>query len=164
MKLFQIEEPDGAPAEPDGPGAAVGIDIALGTGGAVAIAVAGNAELLPGRDGDRRLAAPGLVQDGSIDAVALTDLLLGLRERAEKQLARPVTHAVIALSPMDGVPLDRRLIEEAAQRAGLAVLRLLDRGAAAALAGALSSTDAADAAALGAARQAEDDAFTLGAR
>lgn len=161
MKLFQIEEPDGTPAEQDGPGAAVGIDIAPVTGGAIAIAVAGNAELLPGRDGDRRLAAPGLVRDGRFDTVALTDLLLGLRERAEKQLARPVTHAVIAVSPRDGAPIDERLIEAAARRAGLTVLRLLDRAAAAALADSVSSDDAA---ALGAARQAEDDAFALGGR
>lgn len=164
MKLFQIEEPDGSPAEQDGPGAAVGaavgIDIAPVAGGAVAFAVAGNAELLPGRNGDRRLAAPGLGQDGSIDENVLADLLLGLRERAEKQLARPVTHAVIVLQPTDGAPLGGRVIEAAARRAGLTVLRLLDQAAAAALAGAVCSDDAA---ALGAARQAEDDAFALGA-
>lgn len=161
MKLFQIEEPDGTPAGQDGPGAAIGIDIAPVTGGAVAVAVAGNAELLPGRDGERRLAAAGLVRDGSIDAAVLTDLLLGLRERAEKQLARPVTHAVIVVPPIDGAAPDGRAIEASARRAGLTVLRLLDRAAAAALAGAVSADDAA---ALGAARQAEDDAFALGAR
>src|SRR5258708_234461 len=52
--LFQIEEPDGTPLdEPDGPGAAIGVDLA-GARGAVAIAVGGNAEILTARDG-----APG---------------------------------------------------------------------------------------------------------
>ena len=157
MKLFQIEEPGGTPAEFDGPGAAVGIDIAPGIGGAVAVAVAGNAELLPGRDGERRLAVPFDTPDGGVDAAALAELLLGLRERAEKQLARPVTHAVIAAA----LPLDATLIDAAAHRAGLAVLRHMDRAAAAALAG---KQPADDAAALGAALQAEDDAVALGGR
>ena len=50
MKLFQIEEPDGSPADPGAPGAAVGIDIS-GTRAEVAIAVGGNAAVLPDRDG-----------------------------------------------------------------------------------------------------------------
>ncbi|HKW53668.1 MAG TPA: hypothetical protein VJO12_08260, partial [Stellaceae bacterium] len=57
MKLFQIEEPDGSPLETgDGPGAAVGIDIAGGVG-RVAVALGGNAEILPDGDGARSLAA-----------------------------------------------------------------------------------------------------------
>jgi hypothetical protein len=148
MKLFQIEEPDGGPTDLEGPGAAVGIDVAPDLGGAVAIAVAGNAELLPGADGERRLALMGT------DGAALGALLLGLRERAEKQLARPVSHAVIASA------LARATVEAAAEQAGLAVLRLLDRAAAAALAGAAGD----DAAVLGAAMQAEDDSFATGAR
>ena len=40
MKLFQIEEPDGSPLDAgDGPGAAVGIDIAAGGVGRVAVAL-----------------------------------------------------------------------------------------------------------------------------
>jgi hypothetical protein len=139
VKLFQIEEPDGAPAT-DGPGAAVGIAIGAGAG-TVAIALGGNAEILPGRDGALSLAGE-----------ELGALLLGLRERAEKQLARPVTHAVIAGAP-DGDALER-----AAAAAGIAVLRRLDWAAAAALAKAAPSLEAA---ALGAALQAEDDAPRL---
>jgi hypothetical protein len=141
MKLFQIEEPDGTPPADDGPGAAVGIDLSPEAGGAVAIAIGGNAELLTGRDGERRLA---------FDPAALEGGLLALRERAEKALARPVTHAVIASPGLDGAALDA-----AARAAGLVVLRVVDRAAAAALA------DGSDAAVLGAAIQAEDDAAGL---
>lgn len=153
MKLFQIEEPDGGPTDLDGPGAAVGIDLAPALGGAVAFAVAGNAELLPGRDGERRLAVP--THDGTLGAEVLATVLLGLRERAEKQLARPVSHAVVATA------LDEALVAEAAQRAGLTLLRVLDRAAAATLAGPAAADDAA---VLGAALQAEDDSLALGAR
>src|SRR5258708_25445353 len=52
--LFQIEEPDGAPlGEPEGAGVAIGIDLASPRA-VVAVAVGGNAEILPARDG-----APG---------------------------------------------------------------------------------------------------------
>jgi len=110
-KLFQIEEPEGPPLEASGPGVAVGI--ALGReDGAVAVAVGGNAEILPDSDGAPRL--------GEKD---LTALLKGLRSRAEKQLARPVTHAVIAARPIEEGPL-----AVAAEAAGLSVLQLLDPG------------------------------------
>ncbi len=110
-KLFQIEEPEGPPLDTSGPGVAVGI--ALGReSGAVAIAVGGNAELLPDADGSPLLAGKDL-----------TELLQGLRARAEKQLARPVTHAVIALRPIEEGPLTK-----AAEAAGLAVLQQLDLG------------------------------------
>lgn len=146
MKLFQIEEPDGSPLDAgDGPGAAVGIDIAAGGVGRVAVALGGNAEILPGADGAR-----------SLSATASKDLLLGLRSRAEKQLARPVTHAVIAA---DGAA--RTGIEDAATAAGLVVLRLIDRAAAVALAKGAASDDAA---ALGAAMVAEDAATALAPR
>jgi hypothetical protein len=91
MKLFQIEEPDGAPPG-DAPGIALGIELSSAKGAAVAVSVGGNAELLADADGARRLAAPRLG-----DEAALTALLLLLRERAEKTLARPATHAVVAL-------------------------------------------------------------------
>lgn len=136
MKLFQIEEPEGAPLSADGPGAAVGIDLAT-LSAAVAIALGGNAEILPGADGARRLSTDGQ----AIDAV-----LLALRARAEKQLARPVTHAVIATPDGRG----GAALETAAKAAGLAVLRVVTQRAAA---GADTGTDAA---ALGAARIAED--------
>ena len=138
MKLFQIEEPDGSPTDAaDGPGAAVGIDIAPGGIGRVAIAVGGNAEILPDADGERTLRAGGV-----------TDLLLGLRSRAEKQLARPVTHAVIAADSAE-----RPGLEAAAVEASLAVLRVVDRRAAATLA---TGAAAEDAAVLGAAISAEE--------
>jgi hypothetical protein len=137
MKLFQIEEPDGSPLDVEGAGAAVGIDIVPGGVGRVAIAVGGNGEILPDADGERTLRARDL-----------PDLLLGLRSRAEKQLARPVTHAVIAADAGD-----RTGLEAAAARAGLEILRLVDRATAAALV-----RDAApeEAAVLGAAVAAEE--------
>jgi hypothetical protein len=141
MKLFQIEEPEGAPLESDGPGAAVGIEIAAGAIGRVAIAVGGNAEILPGADGARSL--------GIEPATAAAELLLGLRSRAEKQIARPVTHVVIAADEL----IDRAAIASAAAAAGLIILRLMTRGEAAALARGAAPEEAA---VLGAAIAAED--------
>ncbi len=153
MKLFQIEEPDGSPLDSgDGPGAAVGIDIMESGIGRVAIAVGGNAEILPDGDGARSLVLLG--RDPAA-AKRKRALLLGLRSRAEKQLGRPVTHAVIAVDPAD-----RAGTEDAAAEAGLAILRLIDRGAAAALAKGASPEEAA---VLGAAIKAEDDAAALAA-
>jgi hypothetical protein len=148
MKLFQIEEPDGSPLESDGPGAAVGIELSAAAGAAVAVAVGGNAELLPGADGAGRLAAAGLEDEQAVAA-----LLLALRERAEKALARPVTHAVVALaSPGERA---REATGAAAAAAGLVLLRLVGSSEAAARA---PGARPADAAVLGAAIQAEDDA------
>jgi hypothetical protein len=141
MKLFQIEEPDGAPLDSDAPGVAVGIAIAPGPEGRIAIAVGGNAEILPDADGARSRAGK------SEDAEGLRQLLLALRSQAEKQLARPVTHAVIAA---DG--RRKAAIEAAAAATGIAVLLTIEPGEAARLAGSSS----ADAAALGAALRAED--------
>jgi len=138
MKLFQIEEPEGAPLESEGPGAAVGIDLA----GSVAVSVGGNAELLRGRD--------GATWSGHSDAA----MLLGsLKARAEQALARPVTHAVIA-----GDDIDTAAIDTAATAIGLTVLRLIPRAEAAAVAG---GADRRAAAALGAAMLAEDLAARL---
>jgi hypothetical protein len=138
MKLFQIEEPDGSPTDAaEGPGAAVGIDIAPGGIGRVAIAVGGNGEILPDADGERTLRTRDV-----------TDLLLGLRSRAEKQLARPVTHAVIAADNAERVGL-----EAAAAAAELTLLRVIERRAAAALA---TGAPAEEAAVLGAAISAEE--------
>jgi hypothetical protein len=132
MKLFQIEEPDGALYDGDAPGAAVGIDVAADR---VAIAVGGNAELLPAEDDE----------SAGREAVAT---LLALRRRAERQLARPVTHAAIVADGKDAAAL-----EAAALAAGLSLLRLVPRAEAAALA---KGAAAADAPALGAAIIAED--------
>lgn len=136
MKLFQIEEPEGGPLSAEGPGAAVGIDLAAGSA-AIAIALGGNAEILPGTDGARRLETAGQ----GLDAV-----LLALRARAEKQLARPVTHAVIAT---DDGRVDA-VLTAAVAAASLTVLRVVRRREAA------GSDATADAAALGAARMAEE--------
>ncbi len=146
MKLFQIEEPEGSPLASDGPGMAVGIALSPTLGAAVAVAIGGNAELLPGSDGTRRLPPPQHVDEGALSA-----LLLALRERAEKALARPVTHAVIALDAPAEVM--RPTLTKAAAGAGLMVLKVLDAPAAAALA---KGADAADAPVLGAAIAAED--------
>ncbi|HUK11593.1 MAG TPA: Hsp70 family protein [Stellaceae bacterium] len=138
MKLFQIEEPEGAPLQGEGPGAAVGIDLA----GAVAVSVGGNAELLRGRD--------GATWSEHGDAA----MLLGsLKARAEQALARPVTHAVIA-----GDDIDAAAIDAAAAAIGLTVLRLIPRAAAAAV---VHGADGRAAAALGAAMLAEDLAARL---
>ena len=148
MKLFQIEEPDGSPLEAEGPGVAVGIELSLRKGAAVAVAVGGNAELLPARDGTARLAllAPR-------EAAVLGALLLALRARAEKALARPVTHAVVASDVLDAAA--RQALEAAAQSAGLVLLRVVAPAETAALA---KAATAADAPVLGAAIQAEEDA------
>jgi hypothetical protein len=136
MKLFQIEEPDGSPVDADVPGVAVGIDIAPEGIGRVAIAVGGNAEILPDPDGNRTLSlAPH------------RDMLLALRGRAEKQLARPVTHAVIAADQ------DAARITEAAAAAGINVLAIVPRSEASALA---RDAVAEEAPVLGAAMRAED--------
>jgi hypothetical protein len=135
-KLFQIEEPDGSPIDPSGSGAAVGIAIVKAgpsLEGAVAFAVGGNAEVLPSPDGEQVLASDDLAA-----------LLLGLRSRAEKQLARPVTHAVVMLPPIQAGP-----IAVAAEAAGLVLLDTVDPG-----------TKPAEAAALEAAVLAEDLAPT----
>ena len=152
--LFQIEEPDGSPIdEPEGPGAAVGIDL-TGPHGAVAIAVGGNAEILNARDGSEGPEVKGL-RDGSGAFLAkpTAAALLALRGRAERALARPVTHAVVAAeAPLDEAA--RQSLTEAAAASELTVTRILTRAEAMALGAGAAS------AAHGAAIAAEDDAFT----
>ena len=91
MKLFQIEEPDGSPADPNAPGAAVGIDVS-GPVAEVAVAIGGNAAVLADRDGfEVDLTVPSA-------SAAMTEwqaLIERARLRAERSLARPVTHAVV---------------------------------------------------------------------
>jgi Hsp70 protein len=158
MKLFQIEEPEGPSPPSDGSGAAVGIELSP-MGAAVAIAVGGNAEILRGADGAPRLSTEGIrSHDGGWDRAALGRLLLALRERAEKAVARPVTHAVIAVAAPDEA--SRAVLTAASTEAGVGVLRIIDAVAAAALA----RHATADAAVLGAALQAEDDAAARSAR
>jgi hypothetical protein len=120
LKLFQIEEPEGGPADPDAPGAAIGIDVG-GAHAEVAFSVGGNALVLEDREAfELALLVP--VTDAGI--AAWQELFEGARIRAERRLARPVTHAVIAV-PNSG---DEACLREAAERAGLAVLRLLSPG------------------------------------
>jgi hypothetical protein len=83
------------------------------------------------------------------DATALAAVMLKLRERAEKALARPVTHAVVALD--QAFPDDA--IAAAAAAAGLMLLGVVDGDAVASLA---PGAALADAAVLGAAIRAED--------
>ena len=115
MKLFQIEEPDGAPADPDAPGAAIGIDVS-GPRAEVAIAVGGNAALLEDRDGfEVDLTVPSLT-------AAMPEwqaLFERARLRAERALARPVTHAVVVA---DGSLAER--LQPAAAAAQLTLLRI----------------------------------------
>jgi len=156
--LFQIEEPDGSPSDAaEGPGAAIGIDLS-GTHGAGAISVGGNAEALPSRDGGPGPATAGWrAPDGAIAAAPATAGLLALRGIAERALARPVTHAVLAVA----TPLQPRATEAliaAGAASGLTVTRILTAVEAAALA---PSTGARDAALLGAAIAAEDDTLAL---
>jgi len=146
MKLFQIEEPEGPPLDPDAAGVAVGIDIGPAHVGRVAVAVGGNAEILPDADGSRTLVV--VLERERVKANRMLTLLLGLRSRAEKQLARPVTHAVIA-ADKDAATA----IGDAASAAGLTVLRFIERAEAAALA---EDPAVEDAAVLGAAVCAED--------
>ena len=123
MKLFQIEEPDGEPADPNASGAAIGID-AGGAGAEVAFSVGGNALVLDDREGfEQALPVPAI----AAGTATWQELLEGARMRAERALARPVTHAVILLAATPDAGTARRLIQ-AAEQAGLAVLRLASRG------------------------------------
>ncbi|MGH7116405.1 MAG: hypothetical protein ACREE9_18160 [Stellaceae bacterium] len=143
MKLFQIEEPEGGPTDPDLPGMAIGIDL----GGAialVAVSVGGNPVVLADREGfEQDLAVPA--PEAGLDH--WEELLVGARLRAERALARPATHAVIVVaSAADSATAE--CLSEAAGRAGLGVLRLvaaadLQPGAAPVLAAALLAEDLA---------------------
>lgn len=122
MKLFQIEEPEGGPADPSASGAAIGID-AGGVCAEVAFSVGGNALVLDDREGfEQTLPVPAI----AAGTAAWQELLEGARMRAERTLARPVTYAVILLATSPDAGAERRLLE-AADRAGLAVLRLASR-------------------------------------
>ena len=143
MKLFQIEEPDGGPVDPNEPGAAIGID-AGGARAEVAFSVGGNALMLDDRAGfEQALPIPAIVAQ----TTAWRGLFEGARLRAERALARPVTHAVLVLAVAPDADAAKRL-QQAAERAGLEVLRLVGRGelaagAAPALAAAVLAEDLA---------------------
>jgi hypothetical protein len=122
VKLFQIEEPDGSPVDPDAPGVAVGIDIG-GPQVEVAVAVGGNAVVLEDRE--------GFALELSIPSPAASPedwqrLFEGARLRAERNLAQPVTHAVlIAASAPDAA--FAALLTTAAAAAGLTLLQIVAR-------------------------------------
>ena len=141
VKLFQIEEPEGGPADPSAPGAAIGID----AGGAeveVAFSVGGNAVILGDREGFE-LALSVAVPNAAGEA-QWQHLFEAARIRAERALARPVSHAVVVL----GASAAADLLREAAEAAGLTVLQLIRKadlpaGANAALTAAIFAEDLA---------------------
>src|SRR3984885_7333290 len=123
MKLFQIEEPDGSPSDPDAPGAAIGID-AGGDLAEVAFAIGGNAVTLADREGyQHALPVPG--PDAPLaDWQALFE---GARLRAERTLARPVTHAVLVFAAALDPALAAELLR-ASEAAGIELLRIVALG------------------------------------
>ena len=99
---------------------------AIHIGGAqaeVAVAVGGNAMMLRDREGfERDLPTPPLN-----DLIEVwQNLFEGARLRAERALARPVTHAVLAV-PANLQPEAVDRLVGAAQAAGLNVLRIVGR-------------------------------------
>jgi hypothetical protein len=120
VKLFQIEEPDGGPADPDAWGAAIGIDTSS-VQIEVAFSVGGNALILADREGyELALQVPSR----GAAKTQWQSVFEAARVRAERALARPVTHAVIVVAAgSDGDFLDR--LSGAAAAAGLEVLRLV---------------------------------------
>ena len=121
MKLFQIEEPDGSPSDPDMPGMAVGLYVG-GAQAEVAVAVGGNAMMLRDREGfERDLPTPPLNDPPE----AWQSLFEGARLRAERTLARPVTHVVLAV-PSNLQPAAVERLVGAARAAGLDVLHVLE--------------------------------------
>jgi hypothetical protein len=122
VKLFQIEEPDGGPADPNEAGAAIGID-AGGIQAEVAFSVGGNALMLDDRAGfEQALPIPAIVAP----TAEWQGLFEGARMRAERALARPVTHAVVVLADPPDADAAKRL-GHAAESAGLELLRLVGR-------------------------------------
>ena len=143
MKLFQIEEPDGGPADPSAPGAAIGVD-AGGAEAEVAFSVGGNAVILSDREGfERALAVP----DAAAGEAQWQELFEAARIRAERALARPVSHAVVVFAAAADPDISNKL-RAAAKAAGLMVLRLsrkaeLSAGASAVLTAAILAEDLA---------------------
>jgi len=120
VKLFQIEEPDGLPIDADAPGVAVGVDIS-GAQAEVAMAVGGNSVVLADREG---FALDLPVPKAAAPAAEWLDLFEGARLRAERALAQPVTHIVIATT----APAEPAMVERltgAAEAAGLKVLQIV---------------------------------------
>jgi ribosomal protein L18 len=122
VKLFQIEEPEGGPADTNAPGAAIGID-ATGSEAQVAVSVGGNAVLLADREGvERALPVPA----GAGNEAEWRQLLEAAKVTAERALVRPVTHAVVVLAEVAEAGIAARLYD-AASEAGLEILRVLTK-------------------------------------
>jgi hypothetical protein len=141
VKLFQIEEPEGGPPDANLPGAAIGVD-ASGAAAEAAFSVGGNAVLL--RDHAeffRLLPVPPAVEA----AAEWRALFEGVRLRAERRLARPVTHAAVVLAAPPS-PATAEILRAAAAEAGIEILRLLSA----------AEPSSGDNPALAAARLAED--------
>jgi hypothetical protein len=119
VKLFQIEEPDGGPTDPNAPGAAVGID-ASSAEVEVALSVGGNAVILGDREGFEQMVP---VPELAAAKPEWQQIFESARVRAERALARPVTHVVIALGRTPDADTANKL-HDAAQSAGLEVLRM----------------------------------------
>src|SRR3954469_6980745 len=120
MKLFQIEEPDGSATDPDAPGIGIGLYIG-GAQAEVAVAVGGNPMMLYDREGfESDLPTPPLNDPSE----AWQSLFEGARLRAERTLARPVTHAVLAV-PSNLQPEAIERLVGAARAAGLELLRVV---------------------------------------
>ena len=124
MKLFQIEEPDGSSVDPDAPGVAIGIDIS-GAEVEVAVAVGGNAAVLSDREG---FALDLAVPAAATPAKRWQRLFEGARLRAERALAQPVTHAVLAVASAPDAAFAAQL-STAGAAAGLTLLRTIAREA-----------------------------------
>jgi hypothetical protein len=124
VKLFQIEEPDGSPVDPDAPGVAIGIDIG-GATAEVAVAVGGNAAVLADREG---FAVDLAVPSPAAPADEWQRLFEGARLRAERSLAQPVTHAVLVLASAPDAATAARLLT-ASEAAGLTLLQFVARDA-----------------------------------
>ena len=105
MKLFQIEEPDGSPSDPDAPGAAIGIG--------------GNAVRLEDREG---FALELPVPPADAPAGDWRSFFEAARLRAERALGRPVTHAVVATAAANAARL-----AGAAEAAGITLLHVMGR-------------------------------------
>ena len=95
VKLFQIEEPDGSPVDPDAPGAAIGID-ASGEAGRGCVCGRRQCRSFSPIATDSSATSPF----PALEAAAETwqALFEWARLRAERTLARPVTHAVVAVA------------------------------------------------------------------
>jgi hypothetical protein len=124
VKLFQIEEPDGSPVDPDAPGRAIGIDIS-GARAEVAVAIGGNAVLLADREGfERDLPIP----PPSALPEEWRTVFEGARLRAERALAQPVTHAVLSV-PAGFDPGGAAQLSAASEATGLVLLRIIGHDA-----------------------------------